>query len=241
MDLNMRLMPVERNTLVQSVVDQIVVLIKDGTLAPGDRLPPERDLMKRLAVGRSTIREALRSLAMMNLVDLRPGQGSFVKDLGVQTVIRPDLLTMLLDRSVTVDLLEVRKLIEPATVELAAHRATAADLETLQAILDRCQTAHAAGEPTAELSAQLHVAIARCTHNGVLVMFMESILGLLTERGSKLEHVSGFTDWELASHQEIVDAVRARDAHLAHRLMSHHLEESARRLLDSLDPISGTN
>ena len=241
MDLNMRLMPVERNTLVQSVVDQFTALIKDGTLAPGDRLPSERELMKRLAVGRSTIREALRSLAMMNLVDLRPGQGSFVKDLGVQTVIRPDLLAILLDRSVTVDLLEVRKLIEPATVELAAHRATAEDLENLQTILERCRSARAAGEPTAELSAQFHVAIARCTHNGVLVMFMESILGLLTERGSKLEHIPGFTGWEATSHREIADALQARDAHQAHRLMSRHLEESARQLLDSLDPMSGTN
>ncbi len=62
----MKLIPVARNTLVQSVVDQLVGLIKDGTLAPGERLPSERELMKRLAVGRSTIREALRSLPMMN-------------------------------------------------------------------------------------------------------------------------------------------------------------------------------
>jgi GntR family transcriptional repressor for pyruvate dehydrogenase complex len=233
----MELIPVERNTLVQSVVDQILGLIKNGSLAPGNRLPSERELMKRLAVGRSTIREALRSLEMMNLVELRPGQGSFVKDLGVQTVIRPALMAILLDRSVTVDLLEVRKLIEPATVELAAHRATDEELGTLHAILDRCRAAHTAGQPTAELSAQFHLAIAQCAHNGVLVMFMESILGLLTERGSKLEHILGYTEWELVSHQKIADALRARDAHLARRLMSQHLEESARRLLDSLDPI----
>jgi DNA-binding GntR family transcriptional regulator len=67
-------------------------------------------------------------------------------------------------------------------------------------------------------------------------MFMESIVGLLAKRGSKLEHISGYVAWELASHQEIVDALQARDAHLAHRLMSRHLEESAGRLLDTLDP-----
>ncbi len=229
----MPLMAVERTTLVQSVVDQIVALIKDGAFAPGDRLPPERELMKRLAVGRSTIREAVRSLAMMNLVDLRPGKGSFVKDLGVETVIRSDMLTMLLDRSVTADLLEARTLIEPATVELAAQRATAQDLIDLKAVLDHCHVAHAAGSPTAELSAQLHLALARCTHNGVLVMFMESILGLLTERGEKLEHLEGYTEWELASHQEIVDAVHSRDALRARHLMSRHVEQSVQRLLDA--------
>ncbi len=228
--------PVQRNTLVQSVVDQIVAQIKGGALAPGDRLPSERDLMKRLAVGRSTIREALRSLAMMNLVELRPGQGCYVKGLGVQNVIQRDLLAVLLDRSMTVDLLEVRKLIEPAAVELAAHRATHEDLAALQDILDRCRAAHTAGKPAADLSAQLHVAIARSTHNGVLVMFMESILGLLTERGAKLEHIPGYTEWETASHQEIVDALRARDARRAHRLMARHLEQSAQQLLGSLEP-----
>lgn len=228
----MELVPVERSTLVQSVVDQLVTLIGDGVLRPGDRLPSERDLMKRLSVGRSTVREALRSLAMMNLVDLRPGQGSYVKDLGVQTVINPDLLTTLLDRSVTVDLLEVREIIEPAAIELAAHRATEEDLVELQSLLDRCHAAHAAGKPTYDLSAQVHVALARCTHNGVLTMFMESILGLLTERGTQLEHLAGYTDWEIASHQEIIDAVRGRNARKARRLMKEHLEESVQRLLE---------
>ncbi len=235
----MELTPVARTTLVQSVVDQIKAQIVEGTLAAGDRLPSERDLMKRLGVGRSTIREALRSLAMMNLVDLRPGQGCYVKGLGVQTLIRPDLLTTLLDRNVTVDLLEVRELIEPAGIELAAHRATPADLEALQGILDRCRAAHDEGRPTSDLSAGFHVAIARSTHNGVLVMFMESILELLTERGSKLESMPGYTEWEVASHQKIADAVRARDARRARRLMSQHLEESTQRLLGPLDPAPG--
>jgi GntR family transcriptional repressor for pyruvate dehydrogenase complex len=232
----MKLIPVERSTLVQSVVDQLAAQITDGSLASGERLPSERELMKRLAVGRSTVREALRSLAMMNLVDLRPGQGSFVKDLGVETVIRPDLLTALLDRNVTVDLLEVRELIEPAAIELATHRATEADLAALQDLLDRSSAVHASGEPVSGLSAELHVAFARCTHNGVLVMFMESILGLLAERGARLERIAGYTEWELASHRRIADAVRARKPRQARRLMAEHLEESVQRLLDAREP-----
>ena len=231
----MILMPVSRYTLVQSVVDQFVTLITGGALAPGDRLPSERELMVRLGVGRSTIREALRSLAMMNLVDMRPGQGSFVKGFGVQTVIRPDLLTTLLDRGVTVDLLEVRKMIEPATAEMAAHRATEAELAEVWSVLERCRFARKRGNVAAELSAQFHVAIAACTHNGVLAMLMESIVGLLTDRGGKLEQVPGFAEWEMGSHQEIAQALQARDAHLARRLMARHLEESARWLLDSLE------
>jgi GntR family transcriptional regulator, transcriptional repressor for pyruvate dehydrogenase complex len=233
----MLLKPVERSSLVQSVVDQLLNLIKDGTLAPGDRLPSERELMKNLGVGRSTIREALRSLAMMDLVDLRPGQGSFVKEMGVNNVINPDLLTALMNRNLTADLLEMREMIEPQAVILAVKRASEDELGNLEGIVDECRRLHAEGESTAGHSAEFHLAIARCTHNGVLVMFMESVLGLLTERGAKLEHLMGYYDWEIHSHQELVDALRARDGHLAQRLMARHLEESARRLFDEKDTL----
>jgi len=225
--------PVERDSLVQKIVAQILQLISDGTLCPGDRLPSERELIKKLGVGRSTVREALRSLAMMNLVDARPGQGSFVKDFGVSAVIQPELFSTLMERSLTVDLLEMRKLIEPAGAELAANRASEEELSSLQQTLDECRVVYSVGGSTADLSARLHLQIARCTHNGVLVMFMESILGLLTDRGTTLEHIAHFTEWEMDSHQHIIDALVSRDTHQARRIMSRHLEESTRRLLDA--------
>ena len=228
----MLLKPVERNTLVGSVVDQLLALIKDGSLAPGDRLPSERELMKSLRVGRSTIREALRSLAMLNLVDMRPGQGSFIKEMSLSSVINAELFTTLMDRNLTADLLEMRKMIEAPAMELAAKRATEEELHNLQSIIDECRRLHARGISTAETSACLHLEIARSTHNGVLVMFIESVLGLLTERGTELEHHPGYNDWEINSHQELVDALSARDGHLAHRLMARHLEESFRWLYD---------
>jgi GntR family transcriptional regulator, transcriptional repressor for pyruvate dehydrogenase complex len=235
----MQLKPVERNTLVESVFQQLLASIKDGSLAPGDRLPSERELMKSLKVGRSTVREALRSLAIMNLVDMRPGQGSFVKEMSLRSVINPAMLATLMDRNLTTDLLELRKMIEEPAVELAANRATAEELLTLQAIVDECRELHTQGISTAEPSARLHMEIARCTHNGVLVMFIESILGLLTERGAQLEHRPGFYDWEIGSHQGLVDALSARDGRLAHRLMACHLEESFRWLYDQNESNNG--
>lgn len=210
----------------------MLALIKDGSLAPGDRLPSERDLMKSLNVGRSTVREALRSLVMMNLVDMRPGQGSFIKEMSLSSIINPEMLSTLMDRNLTADLLETRKMIEPPAIELAAKRATEEELLNLQSIVNECRKLHARGISTAEPSARLHLEIARCTHNGVLVMFIEFVLGLLTERGAKLELHRGYYDWEINSHQELVDALIARDGHLAHRLMARHLEKSFRWLYD---------
>ncbi|HID63974.1 MAG TPA: GntR family transcriptional regulator [Anaerolineae bacterium] len=78
--------PVVRSTLVRSVAARLVSLIVKGTFKPGDRLPSERQLARKLQVGRSTIREALQSLALMNLVDIQPGRGTFVKEIDVDSV-----------------------------------------------------------------------------------------------------------------------------------------------------------
>jgi len=142
-------------------------------------------------------------------------------------------LSYLLDRSVTTDLLETRRLIEPAAVELAANRANEAEINQLNAILDHCRALHEKGESTAAISAQLHLAIAQCTHNSVIMMFVESILGLLTERGSRLEHIQGYYEWEIESHQSIIYALQTHNSRLAHRLMRQHLDESTARLFST--------
>jgi len=71
----------------QAIVHQLISLIKRGSLKPGDKLPSENELMEMLKVGRSSIREAKQILAAMNLIETRPGQGSFVKEVGPETVI----------------------------------------------------------------------------------------------------------------------------------------------------------
>jgi GntR family transcriptional regulator, transcriptional repressor for pyruvate dehydrogenase complex len=223
--------PVERSTLSQSVADQLIQFIKDGQLTPGQQLPSERELAERLQVGRSTLREALRSLTMLNIIEQRPGQGTFVLDITAATVVRADLLSAALSRSLTGDLLEARLLIEPFAAEMAAERADGEDFGAIQAALDACRANHMASQPTAALSVRFHEAIAQAAHNAVLEMFMRSLHSLLEERGAHLERLPEYCTWELASHQEIADALRARDKALAHRRMVAHLDESARRLL----------
>jgi len=159
--------------------------------------------------------------------------------MSLSSVINPEMLSTLMDRNLTADLLEMRKMIEAPAMELAAKRATEEELINLQSIVDECRKLHARGLSTAEPSARLHLEIAGCTHNGVLVMFIESVLGLLTERGAELEHHPGYYDWEINSHQELVEALTARDGHLAHRLMARHLEESFRWLYDQKESNNG--
>jgi GntR family transcriptional repressor for pyruvate dehydrogenase complex len=230
----MPIQPVNRKTLVQQVTDQLISFILEKDLQPGEKLPSQQKLMEKLQVGRSTVREALKGLAAMGIVDMKAGYGTFVKKLDSTSVIRPDLLALVIDKGLTEQLLEAREIIEPEIVYLAAQRATDDDLAAIQGVLDKCEEAIRAGEPVYRLSSEFHRAMTEAAHNEILLMFMDSILNLLVERGLLLEQKPGFTEWELQSHREIFEYVAQRDGQKARIEVAEHVEESSAVLLEML-------
>lgn len=230
----MEIEPASRTTLVQSVAGQLISLISEGHLKPGDRLPSQQELTEKMQVGRSTIREALRSLATMGLVEMKPGHGTFIKRMDAQTIIRPDLLALMIDESLTERLLEARQIIEPEIANLAAQRASDEDLATIREVLSKCEEAIEAGQPVYRLSVEFHRAVTEAAHNEVLLMFMDSILRLLAERGFLLERKPGFVEWELESHRGVYEYIIERDGRRARIVMARHIRESSAVLLEML-------
>lgn len=230
----MEIEPASRTTLVQSVAGQLISLISEGHLKPGDRLPSQQELTEKMQVGRSTIREALRSLATMGLVEMKPGRGTFIKRMDAQTIIRPDLLALMIDESLTERLLEARQIIEPEIANLAAQRASDEDLATIREVLSKCEEAIEAGQPVYRLSVEFHRAVTEAAHNEVLLMFMDSILRLLAERGFLLERKPGFVEWELESHRGVYEYIIERDGRRARIVMARHIRESSAVLLEML-------
>jgi len=220
--------------LAQSVAEQLISLILEGQLKPGDKLPSQQELAEKLQVGRSTVREALGSLAAIGLVDVKQGQGTFVKQLDVRTIVRPDLLARIIDRNLTEQLFEARQIIEPEIANLAAHRATDEDLTAIQEILTKCEAAIEAGQSLYRLSPEFHRTIARAAHNEVLSMFIDSILNPLAERGLLLEEKPGYLEWELESHRGVYETIAQRDGDRARVVMAKHIEESVAGLLEIL-------
>lgn len=230
----MEIEPASRTTLVQSVAGQLISLISEGYLKPGDRLPSQQELTEKMQVGRSTIREALRSLAAIGLVEMKPGHGTFIKRMDAQTIIRPDLLALMIDESLTERLLEAREIIEPEIANLAAQRASDEDLATIREVLSKCEEAIEAGQPVYRLSVEFHRAVTAAAHNEVLLMFMDSILRLLVERGFLLERKPGFVEWELESHRGVYEYIIERDGRRARIAMARHIRESSAVLLEML-------
>jgi GntR family transcriptional repressor for pyruvate dehydrogenase complex len=229
-----KIRPASRNTLAESVAEQLITLILEGHFEPGDRLPSHQELAERLQVGRSTVREALGSLATMGLVDVKHGQGTFVRQLNARAILRSDLLAMTIDRNLTEQLVEARQIFEPEIARLAAQRATDEDLAAMREILAKCEAAIAAGQSLHRLSPEFHRTVARGAHNGVLSMAVESIVIPLAERGLLLEEKPGYLEWELASHRRVYDSIAQRDEDGARQAMTQHIEESCAALFEML-------
>lgn len=223
----MELSPVSRRTAAQSVADQLLKQIRLGKLKPGDQLPAERDLMERLQVGRSTIREALQILATIHVIKVLPGQGTFVKEFVASDAFRPDVFGLLINNSDALELVEARQLIEPAMVRLVCLRASEQHLMEVEQLLAQHEKALAEGNPVNELSSKFHIFLAHAARNDVMVSFMETLLKMMLERGRNLENYPGYLQQELIEHREIFELVKIRDGDRAAEAMLEHIIRAA--------------
>ena len=222
-----KLVPVAKVTSAQSAAQQVLGMIRRGNWAAGEKLPPEKELCEQLAVGRSTVREALQILATLNVVQPMPGQGTFVKAPTSAEVLRADLIGFLIANSVALELLEAREMIEPAVARLACLRGTEDDFARIDRLLDEHAAAHAAGLPVSDHAARFHVLLAEAAHNRVAVTFMTSILELLTQRGRRFDHLPDYQAREIAEHRALLAAIRGGDADRAEEALRAHIVESA--------------
>ena len=221
------LLPVQRVTAAQAVADRLLAMIRKGALQPGDQLPTERELADRLAVGRSSVREAMQVLATLNVVEARPGAGTFVRRPSFADFLTPETLGLLALNTRALELLEAREMIEPPTARLAAMRGTEEDFAAIERLLAEHEAAMEAGEPVTEHAARFHVLVAQASHNRIATTFMESILGVLTARGRKIDGNRTYALQDLTEHAAILAVLRRRDGDRAAEAMLDHIVRSA--------------
>jgi DNA-binding FadR family transcriptional regulator len=222
-ELHVKLQPVSRLTSAQTVVGQLIELIRAGTLRPGDMLPSEKELVERLGVGRSTVREALQNLAALNVIEASAGHRTVVKSPTAAELFRSDLLGFLIGDSFASELVEARVMIEPDCVALAAQRASDADLDAIGELLDEHEAQHLANRSVAAFGAMFHIRLAEASRNRVAASFMTSILHVLKERGRRIDEIPHARKRELDEHREILALVRRRDPAAASELMRTHI------------------
>ena len=221
---------IEKTALSDQIARRILQMIREKELRPGDKLPPERELASMMQVGRPALREALRGLSLMNVIEIRQGAGNYVSQLETAELIRPLDFVFSIDDYAILDLFDARKIVEVGIIEMAAGLVTEADVNELEACLARSEETSADADAFLQADIELHTLIAKIANNPILLIFMESIqqLGLASRRWtSRLE---GVVDQSLSDHRMIIDALKAQDPQAARRAMRSHLDHVEEKL-----------
>ncbi|WP_082352536.1 FadR/GntR family transcriptional regulator [Rhizobium sp. AAP43] len=221
---------ISHSRTADEVVQQIELLILDGVLRDGDRLPGERDLAQSLDVSRPILREALKALEGRGLLVSHHGGGTFVADIIGQVFSKPIIDLISRHARATRDYLEYRRELEGLTAELAAQRATDTDKALLSRIVEDMRRAHATAHPNEELAAdvEFHNTVGEAAHNIVLLHTMRACYRLLSE-GIFFNRKAVFSlpnarEQLLAQHVAIHDAIVAGDPAAAKTAAQAHID-----------------
>lgn len=217
----------------EEIVEKLQAAIREGRLAPGDRLPSERELTEQFGVSRVSLRDALRVLEAKGLIEVRVGArgGAFVTAPAPQ-LVGEGMATMLALSSVSAsEVTEARRIFELGMLTLACERATDEDLDELDAICKRSAAAVQAGDFDVGFSTEFHVALARCAHNRALEVIVESFRGpILMSLARAREAAPEMGVLGVEEHTAVAQALRDRDAVRAQEVLARHLARTAERL-----------
>ncbi|MET7422033.1 FCD domain-containing protein [Dactylosporangium sp. NPDC005555] len=208
-----------RTSAAADAARAIQEMIVDGRLTPGQRLPPERELAELLGISRPTLRETIRSLQGLNILESRHGAGTFVAALSTAALLEPMRFVMALNERTIGELFEARLLLEPALAALAAQRATPGQAAAMRAAIG--------GDDQVEADLVLHRLIAEAAGNALLAAMLESLSGLGRSSRSITAERPGVRRRTADDHEAIVDAVERGDPDAARTAMTAHLERIA--------------
>jgi GntR family transcriptional repressor for pyruvate dehydrogenase complex len=223
---------IPRNKVYQEVAKRLEQRITEE-MKPGDLLPPERELVRMLGVSRSSVRDAIRSLELMGLLEPRQGVGT--------VVCRPDanpanpLANALLEkRKMVAELLDVRNMIEPPLAGRAALHRSRDEIAEMEEILARQEGKVGRGELGIEEDSEFHYCIALASNNSAILKVVDVLMDLLRETRERSLQVEGRQEKSLAGHRRILAALKRGDAAAAEAAMRRHLQEMEKIVLKKL-------
>jgi GntR family transcriptional regulator, transcriptional repressor for pyruvate dehydrogenase complex len=224
---------IPRNRVYTKVAEQLQTHIVDE-LKPGDMLPPERELVRMFGVSRSTIRDAIRRLEAVGLLEPRQGVGTLVREISADSMVAPVAGVLLQKRKNIIELLDVRMIIEPALARRAALHASPEQIAELDSLLERQQQKISDGELATEEDTNFHYAIALAAHNSVMLKLVHVLMDSLRELRERSLEVGGRQPKSLAAHRQVVEAIKHGDAPAAEAAMLRHVLEVQKLILRKL-------
>lgn len=225
--------------IYEEVSDELYEMIRSGSLKPGEQLDSIQQLAENFQVGRPAIREALSALSSMGLIEIKQGEGTFVKTFDPAIMNHPLSAALLMDQDNIKHLLEVRKILESGTAEVAAKKRTEENLIELKDRLFNMDKVSDDEELSDKADISFHVAVANASQNELLITLMNHVSELMTEKMRDIRRVALYSE-EMTlkqlyqQHVRIYDAILAQDEDGARSAMLFHLqsvEESLDRVI----------
>ncbi|WP_127580994.1 FadR/GntR family transcriptional regulator [Paenibacillus koleovorans] len=226
--------------IYEEIADQIKQQIVSGRLQPGQKLPSTRELTESYQVGRSTMREALSMLKAMGLIEIRQGEGCYVRAMDDRELELPQFEHLFTSIEAVFELLEARKALEMANAGMAAAKRTTADLEELERILadmDSELGTEAVGE---KQDMRFHLALSTATHNPIMVKLLETISAQVEVTIRESRRLQLYRDKQMTrrfwqEHKAIYEAIRDRDVARAQAEMEAHLLYVERQIREYME------
>lgn len=221
---------VERESISRKIIRRILKHIKKVGLQPGDKLPSEKELMEKMGVGRSSIREALHALVTVDILETKPGKGYYVKRKSNIFCLPggSELAEVLIEEQDFMALIEVRKFLEKKSAVLACRRATEEDIEKVKKIMEEIREAGKREENISDVTVKLHLALAESTKNPIMVQLLDQIVPLIVTK-ARLMELPPEKDVEI--HDGVAKALENRDEAELKSWVDEHLDYLKERFI----------
>lgn len=215
-----------KDRLVDRVVNEIQNLIIENKLEPGMKLPPERDFAEQIGVSRTVVREAIQILEAKGLLEVKHGVGTIVCKVGGDQIAGP-LNILFQTQGITLDNLhQVRSILEVEIAGIAAMQRTPEEVASLRLVLANLEANMNDPEAFANGDSAFHHAIAKLSHNPLLIMLLDSIGGVMREVRISVSNYPDLFNTVIPDHRQILASVEAKDPKQARDAMRKHLENA---------------
>lgn len=209
----------------ESIVEQVLGLIRDGKLRPGESLPAERELAEMMGVSRPTVRNALCVLDAMGVIEMRHGRRTYLSTPNTGVLAGP-LAVIFSEASETFkQVMEFREILEPAIASRAAQMCTPAHIKRLSRIIESQETDVGSGGTGVEQDLEFHLTLSEATGNHLLTQLMRFSLVFTKEVRSEYFQRQARGAVSIAGHRQVLKAVKARESEAAYEAMVQHLQE----------------
>jgi GntR family transcriptional repressor for pyruvate dehydrogenase complex len=219
--------PIKNTKVYEQVIEQIKEMIVNGTLKKGDKLPSERELSLTLNISRASIREALRSLEIIGLVQSRQGEGNFISDNFDNLLLEPLSMIFMLNNCDSLEILELREAIEMETAVLATDKVKEQDIEELSEIADKIKTCVNEGERV-KYDKEFHYKIAKISNNVLIINILNTLSSLMDRfiQDAREKILTAVENKDIINeqHEEIIFAMKNKDRELARIAMKQHIQ-----------------